>query len=74
MLLWSLSLSMTFCLNLPQHNVLLFILNTMAGHLRAATLNYHKVASTSLFRLEAHAGFFRLSMKRKFDVYLLCVI
>jgi hypothetical protein len=32
---------------------------------------YHKVASTSLSPLEAHAGFFRLYMKGKFDVYLL---
>ena len=32
---------------------------------------YHKVASTSPSCLEAHAGFFRLSMKGKFDVYLL---
>ena len=30
---------------------------------------YRKVASTSLCRLEAHAGFFRLSMKGKFKVY-----
>ena len=32
---------------------------------------YYKAASTSPFRLEAHAGFFRLSMKGKFDGYLL---
>ena len=32
---------------------------------------YRKVASTSPSHLEAHAGFFRLSMKGKFDVYLL---
>ena len=32
---------------------------------------YCKVASTSQSRLKAHAGFFRLSMKGKLDVYLL---
>ena len=32
---------------------------------------YCKVASTSLSLLEADAGFLRLSMKGKFDVYLL---
>ena len=32
--------------------------------------NYRKVASTSPSCLEAHAGFFRLSIKGKFDVYL----
>ena len=32
-------------------------------------INYRKVASTSPSRLEAHANFFRLSMKVKFDVY-----
>ena len=32
---------------------------------------YRKVTSTSLSCLEPHAGFFRLSMKRKFHVYLL---
>jgi hypothetical protein len=34
-------------------------------------VTYRKVASTSLSYLEAHARFFRLSMKGKFDVYLL---
>ena len=29
---------------------------------------YHKVASTSPFLLEAHAGFFKLSIKGKLDV------
>jgi hypothetical protein len=32
---------------------------------------YHKVASTSPSCLEAHDGFFRLSVKEKFDVCLL---
>ena len=32
---------------------------------------YCKVRYTSPARLEAHTGFFRLSMKGKFDVYLL---
>ena len=32
---------------------------------------YRKVANTSLSCLEAHAGFFRLSMKGKSDVYLM---
>ena len=31
---------------------------------------YHKLVSTSPSHLEAHPGFFRLSMKGKFDVYL----
>ena len=34
-------------------------------------LKYRKVASTSPSCLEAHAGFFRLFMKGKFDVYIL---
>ena len=34
-------------------------------------LEYRKVTSTSSSRLEAHAVFFRFSMKGKFDVYLL---
>ena len=34
-------------------------------------MNYSKVASTSTSCLEAHAGFFRVSMKGKFDVYWL---
>ena len=34
-------------------------------------LMYRKVASTSPSCLEAHAGFFRLSMKGKFDNYLM---
>ena len=33
--------------------------------------NYYKVTTTSSSHLEAHAGFFRLPMKGKFDVYLL---
>ena len=32
---------------------------------------YYKVVSNNTFILEAHAGFFRLFMKGKFDVYLL---
>ena len=42
----------------------------------ASKLNYHKVTSTdstSLSHLEAHGGFFRMSMKGRFDVYLLTV-
>ena len=35
------------------------------------TCIYRKVKSTSPSRLEAHADFFRLSMKGKYDVYLL---
>ena len=34
-------------------------------------LKYFRVTSSSPSHLEAHAGFFRLSMKGKFDVYLL---
>ena len=34
-------------------------------------VRYRKVTSTSPSCLEANAGFFRLSMKRKFDGYLL---
>ena len=30
---------------------------------------YHKVTSMIMSHLEAHAGFFRLSMKGKFGVY-----
>ena len=40
-------------------------------YLKKVNQNYRKVTSTSLSRLEAHAGFFRLSMKGKFYVYLL---
>ena len=36
-----------------------------------ASLIYRKVASTNKSRLEAHVSFFRLSMRKKFDVYLL---
>ena len=32
---------------------------------------YRRFVSTSLSRLEAHDGFFRLAMKGKFDAYLL---
>ena len=32
-------------------------------------VTYQKVASSNLFFLEAHASFFRLSMKGKLDVY-----
>ena len=48
MLRWPLGLSMTFCLNLPQHTV---------------EASYRKVASSNTSRLEAHADFFRLLMK-----------
>ena len=41
------------------------------GHTLLCCIMYCKVASTSPSRLEAHAGVLRLSMKRKFDVYLL---
>jgi hypothetical protein len=34
-------------------------------------LIYHKVASSNMSRLEAHAGFFRLLMKEIFDPYAL---
>ena len=37
----------------------------------SCALAYRKVASTSPSRLEAHPGFFRLSMKGKFYVFLL---
>ena len=33
--------------------------------------NSHKVASSNMSRLEAHVDFFRLLMKRMFDVYVL---
>ena len=33
--------------------------------------DYRKVASSNTFRLEAHAGFFRLLMKGIFDPYVL---
>ena len=33
---------------------------------------YRKVASSNTFRLEAHAGIFRLLMKVIFDPYVLC--
>ena len=36
----------------------------------AKILVYHIVASTSLFRFEAHAGLFRLLMKGIFDAYV----
>ena len=39
--------------------------------LKAQIDKYLKVASTSLSPFEAYAGFFRLFMKGKFDVYLL---
>ena len=32
---------------------------------------YHKVVSSNMSRLEAHAGFFRLLMKGIFDAYVL---
>ena len=35
------------------------------------TIKYRKVASSNTSRLEAHAGFFRLLMKRIFDAYVL---
>ena len=35
------------------------------------TLIYRKVASSNTYRLEAHAGFFRLLMKGIFDPYVL---
>ena len=34
-------------------------------------IKYRKVASSNTSRLEAHAGFFRLFMKRIFDPYVL---
>ena len=40
-------------------------------HLSDYQIEYPKVASTSPSHLVAHAGFFRLSMKEKFDVYSL---
>ena len=43
--------------------------NLLVG--KRTILDYRKVASTSLSRLEAYAVFFILSMKEKFDVYLL---
>ena len=52
-------------------------LGLIHGHLAKRYLNYaqtnsyRKIASTNTSRLEEHAGFFRLSMKRKIDVYLL---
>ena len=33
--------------------------------------DYRKVASSNTYRLEAHAGFFRLLMKGIFDHYVL---
>ena len=33
--------------------------------------NYRKVASSNTSRLEAHAGFFRLPLKKIFDPYVL---
>ena len=34
-------------------------------------IHYHKVASSNMSCLEAHAGFFRLLMKGIFDPYIL---
>ena len=34
-------------------------------------MTYRKVASSNIFRLKAHAGFFRLLMKGIFDPYVL---
>ena len=34
-------------------------------------VTYHKVASSNTYRLEAHAGFFRLLVKGIFDPYVL---
>ena len=39
---------------------------------RGGKVEYHKVASSNMSHLEAHAGFFRLLMKRIFDPYVLC--
>ena len=36
-------------------------------------IRYHKVASSNMSRLEAHAGFFRLLKKGIFDPYVLKV-
>jgi hypothetical protein len=36
------------------------------------TFRYRKIASSNTSRLEAHACFFRLLMKRIFDPYVLC--
>ena len=39
--------------------------------LEKVNLVYRKVASSKTYRLEAHAGFFRLLMKGIFDPYVL---
>ena len=36
------------------------------------SFTYRKVTSSNRYRLEAHAGFFRLPMKGIFDPYVLC--
>ena len=40
-------------------------------HIYKWSLNYSNVGTTSPFCLQGHAALFRLSMKGKFDVYLL---
>ena len=45
--------------------------NDQGGYREGSQMTYCKVASTSPSHLEAHAGYFRLSMKEEFDVYLL---
>ena len=37
-----------------------------------SAFSYRKVLSSNTSHLEAHAGFFRLLMKRIFDPYVLC--
>ena len=62
------------CINLTSQTFDLFVGLTNIKNLvsnKPLEQYYCKVASTSISRLEAHAGFFRLSMKGKFDVYLL---
>ena len=38
---------------------------------RGGKVEYHKVASSNMSHLEAHAGFFRLLIKGIFDPYVL---
>ena len=49
----------------------MLVINTAKNKLESIKEIYRKVASSNTSCLEAHAGFFRLLMKRIFDSYAL---
>ena len=56
-------------LNILEFKLALAFVKVKRGFKDIKQYRYRKVGSTSQSLLEAHAGFFRLSIKGKFDVY-----